>query len=357
MGNLQNKMTTSLATLQLLKALAAFSPRDAQALRKPTFKMAKLANPDASGSDRAAGWNTTIKSYFGVHLYVINDKKKPQAVAMLKMMVFRDSGYRAQLFAERTVAGMKSLRQQLRTVSVPSKPYGCFGQLSDQQLTTLLIGAAEAKADLVPRDDAAKLRKRLLYHARMLKDPPGGSFGGHGQKNPAKSIGNGVALHLWEPLAMPLAAAASGAAAATNGGDACDGGAAGAAGSTAPSTAGKKTVGNHQTKMTTSPATLQLLQTLAAFSPRGAQAPRKPTFKMAKLANPDASGSDRSAGWGGDCGLFHELGVEVFLKVLEHCPLHSRLVLTEFTNKSFRMMRLEPRLFSTLRLHQTRTSN
>ena len=60
---------------------------------------------------------------------------------------------------------------------------------------------------------------------------------------------------------------------------------------------------------------------------------------------------------GGDCGLFHELGVEVFLKVLEHCPLHSRLVLTEFTNKSFRMMRLEPRLFSTLRLHQTRTSN
>ena len=103
--------------------------------------------------------------------------------------------------------------------------------------------------------------------------------------------------------------------------------------------------------MTTSPATLQLLQTLAAFSPRGAQAPRKPTFKMAKLANPDASGSDRSAGWGGDCGLFHELGVEVFLKVLEHCPLHSRLVLTEFTNKSFRMMRLEPELFSTLRLH------
>ena len=103
--------------------------------------------------------------------------------------------------------------------------------------------------------------------------------------------------------------------------------------------------------MTTSPATLQLLQTLAAFSPRGAQAPRKPTFKMAKLANPDASGSDRSAGWGGDCGLFHELGVEVFLKVLEHCPLHSRLVPTEFTNKSFRMMRLEPELFSTLRLH------
>jgi hypothetical protein len=294
------------------------------------------------------------KSYFGVHLYVINDKKKPQAVAMLKMMVFRDSGYRAQLFAERTVAGMKSLRQQLRTVSVPSKPYGCFGKLSDQQLTTLLIGAAEAKADLVPRDDAAKLRERLLYHARILKDPPGGSFGGHGQKNPAKSIGNGVALHLWEPLAMPLAAAASGAAAATNGGDACDGGAAGAAGSTAPSStaAGKKTVGSHQNKMTTSPATLQLLQALAAFSPRDAsQAPRKPTFKMAKLANPDASGSDRAAGWGGDCGLFHELGVEVFLKVLEHCPLHSRLVLTEFTNKSFRMMRLEPELFSTLRLH------
>jgi hypothetical protein len=108
-GNLQNKMTTSLATLQLLKALAAFSPRDAQALRKPTFKMAKLANPDASGSDRAAGWNTTIKSYFGVHLYVINDKKKPQAVAMLKMIVFHESGVRAQLFAERTVAGMKSL--------------------------------------------------------------------------------------------------------------------------------------------------------------------------------------------------------------------------------------------------------
>jgi hypothetical protein len=269
-------------------------------------------------------------------------------------MVFRDSGYRAQLFAERTVAGMKSLRQQLRTVSVPSKPYGCFGKLSDQQLTTLLIGAAEAKADLVPRDDAAKLRERLLYHARILKDPPGGSFGGHGQKNPAKSIGNGVALHLWEPLAMPLAAAASGAAAATNGGDACDGGAAGAAGSTAPSStaAGKKTVGSHQNKMTTSPATLQLLQALAAFSPRDAsQAPRKPTFKMAKLANPDASGSDRAAGWGGDCGLFHELGVEVFLKVLEHCPLHSRLVLTEFTNKSFRMMRLEPELFSTLRLH------
>ena len=294
------------------------------------------------------------KSYFGVHLYVINDKKKPQAVAMLKMMVFRDSGYRAQLFAERTVAGMKSLRQQLRTVSVPSKPYGCFGKLSDQQLTTLLIGAAEAKADLVPRDDAAKLRERLLYHARILKDPPGGSFGGPGQKNPAKSIGNGVALHLWEPLAMPLAAAASGAAAATNGGDACDGGAAGAAGSTAPSStaAGKKTVGSHQNKMTTSPATLQLLQALAAFSPRDAsQAPRKPTFKMAKLANPDASGSDRAAGWGGDCGLFHELGVEVFLKVLEHCPLHSRLVLTEFTNKSFRMMRLEPELFSTLRLH------
>ena len=102
-------MTTSLATLQLLKALAAFSPRDAQALRKPTFKMAKLANPDASGSDRAAGWNTTIKSYFGVHLYVINDKKKPQAVAMLKMIVFHESGVRAQLFAERTVAGMKSL--------------------------------------------------------------------------------------------------------------------------------------------------------------------------------------------------------------------------------------------------------
>ena len=294
------------------------------------------------------------KSYFGVHLYVINGKKKPQAVAMLKMMVGRESGVRVQLFAERTVAGMKSLRQQLRTVSVPSKPYGCFGQLSDQQLTTLLIGAAEAKADLVPRDDAAKLRKRLLYHARMLKDPPGGSFGGHGQKNPAKSIGNGVALHLWEPLAMPLAAAASGAAAATNGGDACDGGAAGAAGSTAPSStaAGKKTVGSHQNKMTTSPATLQLLQALAAFSPRDAsQAPRKPTFKMAKLANPDASGSDRAAGWGGDCGLFHELGVEVFLKVLEHCPLHSRLVLTEFTNKSFRMMRLEPELFSTLRLH------
>jgi hypothetical protein len=173
-------------------------------------------------------------------------------------------------------------------------------------------------------------------------------------KNPAKSIGNGVALHLWEQLAMPLAAAASGAAAATNGGDACDGGAAGAAGSTAPSStaAGKKTVGSHQNKMTTSPATLQLLQALAAFSPRDAsQAPRKPTFKMAKLANPDASGSDRAAGWGGDCGLFHELGVEVFLKVLEHCPLHSRLVLTEFTNKSFRMMRLEPELFSTLRLH------
>ena len=106
------------------------------------------------------------KSYFGVHLYVINDKKKPQAVAMLKMIVFRESGVRAQLFAERTVAGMKSLRQQLRTVSVPSKPYGCFGQLSDQQLTTLLIGAVEAKADLVPRDDAAKLRKRLLEHAR-----------------------------------------------------------------------------------------------------------------------------------------------------------------------------------------------
>ena len=108
----------------------------------------------------------TTKSYFGVHLYVINDKKKPQAVAMLKMIVFRESGVRAQLFAERTVAGMKSLRQQLRTVSVPSKPYGCFGQLSDQQLTTLLIGAVEAKADLVPRDDAAKLRKRLLEHAR-----------------------------------------------------------------------------------------------------------------------------------------------------------------------------------------------
>ena len=288
---------------------------------------------------------------FSAHLYVINEKKKPQAVTMLMMQIYPKGAVILERFAERTNAGMQSLRRLLRSVSVPGKP--CWSlplHLDDQQLTTLLIGAAEAKAGLVPLDDAAALRRQLLVHASMLKNPPAGSFGGEGQKNPAVSIGSGVALLNWEPLAMPVAAAATGAAAAASDATASDGFAAGAAGSAAGSKAASKKKAISE-KPTTSPATLQLLQALTVFAPRDEQAQRKHTFKMAKLADVEAGGSAHATGWGGDCGLFHELGVEVLLKVLEHCPLHSRLVLTEFTNKSFRMMRLEPELFSTLRLH------
>ena len=288
-----------------------------------------------------------LHSWFSAHLYVINEKKKPQAVTMLMMQIY-PSGAIIGRFAERTSAGMQSLRRLLRSVSVPGKR--SLPHLDDQQLTTLLIGAAEAKAGLVPLDDVAALRRQLLVHASMLKNPPTGSFGGEGQKNPAVSIGSGVALLNWEPLARPVAAAAAGAAPAASDATASDGCAAGAAGSTAGSKAAskKKAISD---KPTTSPATLQLLQAISAFAPRDEQAQRKPTFKMAKLADVEAGGSTPTTGWGGDCGLFHELGVEVLLKVLEHCPLHSRLVLTEFTNKSFRMMRFEPELFSTLRLH------
>ena len=287
---------------------------------------------DASSAS-ALDWGAP--SRFSAHLYVINEKKKPQAVTMLTMRITPWKVAIIESFAERTSAGMQSLRRLLRSVSVPGKP--SLPHLDDQQLTTLLIGAAEAKAGLVPLDDAAALRRQLLVHASMLKNPPTGSFGGEGQKNPAVSIGSGVSLLNWEPLAMPVAAAATGAAAAAS--DAT-------AGSKAASK--KKAISD---KPTTSPATLQLLQAISAFAPRDEQAQRKHTFKMAKLADVEAGGSAHATGWGGDCGLFHELGVEVLLKVLELCPLHSRLVLTEFTNKSFRMMRLEPGLFSTLRLH------
>jgi hypothetical protein len=320
------------------------------ALRWPSGQRAFccfVENKVYASSASALAWASPLLSRFSAHLYVINEKKKPQAVTMLMMQIY-PSGAIIERFAERTSAGMQSLRRLLRSVSVPGKP--SLPHLDDQQLTTLLIGAAEAKAGLVPLDDAAALRRQLLVHASMLKNPPTGSFGGEGQKNPAVSIGSGVALLNWEPLAMPVAAAAAGAAPAASEATASDGCAAGAAGSTAGSKAAskKKAISD---KPTTSPATLQLLQAISAFAPRDEQAQRKHTFKMAKLADVEAGGAAHATGWGGDCGLFHELGVEVLLKVLEHCPLHSRLVLTEFTNKSFRMMRLEPELFSTLRLH------
>jgi hypothetical protein len=54
---------------------------------------------------------------------------------------------------------------------------------------------------------------------------------------------------------------------------------------------------------------------------------------------------DRSAGWGADCGHFHYLDIETFLNILRRCPLHTRLALTTFVNKSFRMLRYEPELF------------
>jgi len=320
------------------------------ALRWPSGERAFccfVENKVYASSASALAWASPLLSRFSAHLYVINEKKKPQAVTMLMMQIY-PSGAIIERFAERTSAGMQSLRRLLRSVSVPGKP--SLPHLDDQQLMTLLIGAAEAKAGLVPLDDAAALRRQLLVHASMLKNPPTGSFGSEGQKNPAVSIGSGVALLNWEPLAMPVAAAATGAAPAASDATASDGCAAGAAGSTAGSKAAskKKAISD---KPTTSPATLQLLQAICAFAPRDEQAQRKHTFKMAKLADVEAGGSAHATGWGGDCGLFHELGVEVLLKVLEHCPLHSRLVLTEFTNKSFRMMRFEPELFSTLRLH------
>jgi hypothetical protein len=322
------------------------------ALRWPSGKRAFccfVENKVYASSASALAWGAA-PSGFSAHLYVINEKKKPQAVTMLMMRSYPyPNDVIIERFAERTSAGMQSLRRLLRSVSVSGKP--SLPHLDDQQLTTLLIGAAAAKAGLVPLDDAAALRRQLLVHASMLKNPPTGSFGGgEGQKNPAVSIGSGVALLSWEPLARPVAAAAAGAAPAASDATASDGCAAGAAGSTAGSKAmsKKKAISD---KPTTSPATLQLLQAISAFAPRDEQAQRKHTFKMAKLADVEAGGSTHTTGWGGDCGLFHELGVEVLLKVLEHCPLHSRLVLTEFTNKSFRMMRFEPELFSTLRLH------
>ena len=208
---------------------------------------------------------------FSAHLYVINEKKKPQAVTMLMMQIY-PSGAIIERFAERTSAGMQSLRRLLRSVSVPGKP--SLPHLDDQQLTTLLIGAAEAKAGLVPLDDAAALRRQLLVHASMLKNPPTGSFGGEGQKNPAVSIGSGVALLNWEPLAMPVAAAATGAAAAASDATASDGFAAGAAGSAAGSKAASKKKAISE-KPTTSPATLQLLQALTAMSKRSASTPSR----------------------------------------------------------------------------------
>eukprot|EP00900_Chrysochromulina_parva_P007761 jgi/Chrpa1/16987/Chrysochromulina_OHIO_Genome00019672-RA len=186
------------------------------ALRWPSGQRAFccfVENKVYASSASALAWASPLLSRFSAHLYVINEKKKPQAVTMLMMQIY-PSGAIIERFAERTSAGMQSLRRLLRSVSVPGKP--SLPHLDDQQLMTLLIGAAEAKAGLVPLDDAAALRRQLLVHASMLKNPPTGSFGGEGQKNPAVSIGSGVALLNWEPLAMPVAAAATGAAPAAS---------------------------------------------------------------------------------------------------------------------------------------------
>lgn len=45
-------------------------------------------------------------------------------------------------------------------------------------------------------------------------------------------------------------------------------------------------------------------------------------------------------------GLFNDLSQDLFINVLQQTPLHSRLLLTTFVNKSFRMLRSEPELFS-----------
>ena len=44
--------------------------------------------------------------------------------------------------------------------------------------------------------------------------------------------------------------------------------------------------------------------------------------------------------------MMEGLDVETFINILRRCPLHTRLVLTTFINKSFRMLRYEPELFA-----------
>lgn len=278
------------------------------------------------------------------HLYVINDKQKPQSVVMVKR-----SRNEYTDFSEQTKSGIKSLRNLLR---------GGFGHsygIDSNVITTMLIGGAKAAAGLLPLDDA---RHKLLSLSTILKNAPAGSFGGEGQSNPSVSIGSGVSLLLWTPLVQPSADAgpAAGSSAAASGGAADDDDTA-----TAPA-AGGKAAGKKKakpakpakpTKPTTGAATRQLLQAIADLAPPTEAAPRKPTFKMAKLADPESSSLDRAAGWGGDCGRFNDFGMELFLQMLEACTLHSRLVLTELTCKSFRMLRLEPELFARMSLAHT----
>ena len=270
------------------------------------------------------------------HLYVINDKHKAQAVVMLQFSKWNDS----PTFSEQTKSGIKSLRGVL--------PYGGQYGIDNQVITTLLLGGAKAAAGLLPHDFLPP-RRRAHEHLRALstalKNPPAAAFAGIGQKNPSISIGSGVSLLLWTPVKSSTTADAASSSSAAASGDA-----AAADDATGSKAAGKKKVAPVKAaKPTTGVATRQLLQAIAVLAPPTEAAPRKPSFKMAKVADPETSSLDRSAGWGGDCGRFNDLGVEIFLQLLESCTIHTRLVLTEFTNKSFRMLRLEPELFSCMK--------
>ena len=94
-------------------------------------------------------------------------------------------------------------------------------------------------------------------------------------------------------------------------------------------------------------ATVEMVKALQSVAPPDQMEKPKKSFKMARVIAPPPA-IDRNAAWGGDCGRFNCIDTEGFLAILQRCPLHSRLVLTTFVNKSFRMLRSEPELFASI---------
>lgn len=289
---------------------------------------------------------TQRRDTVGYHLYVINDKKKPQSVFTLQMVESDRAMYSRH--QERTAAGCQSLRALLRAVPVAKDQSGLGLGLRDDALALLLLSGARAAAGQLALDNASKevTRKKLLALSKSLEDArtfdPWFNTTG---KSVAGSIGNNVRLFAWTSTHVPSSADAAFAPST----DVAEGdGAAGSSKALGKRKAAK--LAKEPTPVPT-PATAQLVKAIDGFAPKSEAAARKPAFKMAKLMDPEPTGVDRHAAWGGDCGLFHAFSQDLFVSLLERCDCHTRLLLTEMVSKSFRMLRFEPELFASLTLN------
>ena len=175
--------------------------------------------------------------------------------------------------------------------------------------------AAAATDDSPTPDSLSAFAKKVVTVLPMCKAAP---FPGEAKSHAAREgfgktvpIGSGVGLLLWTHKAKVVKA-------------------------------------NGKEKLEVTDASKRAAASLEQFAPKE-NVVRKEGFKVAKAIAP-AEERDADATWTGSCGLVDIISPDELVMVLKFADHHTRAVWSELVCKSFRILRAEPALFSTIRL-------